>query len=189
MKRRSFQVLLVLLVLLLTLTACSAPAARLSSEEIEALREDYPFCDPAIVEVMFVSIEEMIERADTFVYGEIIGEPELDDSSWYERFWYTATVIDDSEGLFEKGEQVTFYESDLVSSIIHPFSDGTQFMAAYKAGEEDKNNGDVLVFWSMFYVTENGYVIASFNETQMGSELILSGMRVEDALKAVKKEK
>ena len=188
MKRR-FQVLSVLLVLLLTLAACSAPAARLTPEEIEALREDYPFCDPAIVEVMFVPIEEMIERADTFVYGEIIGEPELDDSSWYDFFRYTVTVIDDSEGLFEKGEQVTFTDVGTVRSMTPEFSNGMQFIAAYKVGEEDKNNGHVLVFWSMFYVTEDGYVIASFNETQMGSKLILSGMRVEDALKAVKKEK
>ena len=191
--KRKFQVLSVLLALLLTLTACSAPAARLTAEEIEALRVDYPFCcNPGMVEIMFVPIEENIERAHTFVYGEIVGEVEEFESnlSFYnsDRFRYTATVIDDSEGLFKKGEQVPFSESSLVSSIISEFSNGMQFIAAYKVGEEDKNNGHCL-WWSMFYVTEDGYVIATFDEALMGSELILNGMRVEDVLKAVKKEK
>lgn len=188
MKRR-VQVLSVLLALLFTLTACSAPAARLTAEEIEALRVDYPFCcNPGMVEIMFVPIEENIERAHTFVYGEIIGEAEQYSSLWHDGFRYTTTVIDDSEGLFEKGEQVTFSETDWMRGMIPEFSNGMQFIAAYKVGEEDKNNGHCL-WWSMFYVTEDGYVIATFDEALMGSELILNGMRVEDVLKAVKKDK
>ena len=188
-KKRFWVVSVFLWVLLTALTACSAPADRLSSEEIEALREDYPLCSyPELVEIMYVPIEENIERADTFVYGEIIGEAEPDDSSIWERFRYTVAVIDDSEGLFEKGETVIFSENVMLRSMIPEFSNGMQFIAAYRVGEEEKNNGHFML-WSMFYVTEDGYVIASFDETLMGSELILSGMRVEDTLQAVKKEK
>ena len=189
MKRRSFQILSVLLALLLALTACSAPAARLTEEEIEVLRERYPLCGyPELVEVMYVPIEEIIERADTFVYGEIIGEAEPDHSAIWERFQYTLTVIEDSERLFEKGEQVTLISDVMLRSIIPEFKDGMRAVVAYTPETGNKNSA-LFMLWSVFYVTEDGYVLSSFDENKMGSELILSGMRVEDALAAVKKNK
>ena len=187
MKRR-FQILSVLLALLFILTACAAPTARLTAEEIEALREDYPLCGyPELVEVRYVPIEEIIERAPTFVYGEIIGEAEPDDSSWYDRFRYTMTVIDDSESLLQEGEQITLSADIMLRSVIPEFTDGMRALVAYAPSEEE--NSGTFWPWSVFYVTEDGYVIASFNEAQMGSGLILNGMRVEDVLKAVKKDK
>ena len=67
-KNKVWAVALLLIGLLCVLTACAAPADRLTPEEIEALRENYPICreGPALVEIrMDVPIEEYIERADT----------------------------------------------------------------------------------------------------------------------------
>ncbi len=189
MRKRRFRAVWVLLLsILVVLTACAAPAERLTPEEIEVLREKYPLCGyPELVEVMYVPIEEIIERADTFVYGTIIGEAEPDDSSIWERFRYTMEVLDDSEGLFEKGEQIMFSADIMLRSMIPEFTDGMRALVAYAPSEEENNT--MFMLWSVFYVTEDGYVLPAFDENKMGSKLMLSGMCVEDALKAVKKNK
>lgn len=192
-KRRFRAVWLLLIGLLCALTACTAPADRLSPEEIEALRADYPICreGPDLVTVrMDVPIEEYIERADTFVYGEVTGEVEyytkdvvLRSETFYR---YTLTVLDDSEGIYEKGTRITIFGNARLETMHPKFQDGMRIIAAVSAKEEDEN---IASFgWNVFYVTEDGYVLSAFDEAASGTELFLSGMRTEDVLQAVKKD-
>ena len=118
MGKYRFKVLCVVLAALLCfLTACTVPTDRLSPAEIEALRQTYPLCGtPDIVDGNWnVPVEEYIERADTFVYGEVRGDVQYYTRdvvlSTVEFYAYTLSVLADSENLYEKGYfDCSFYE-------------------------------------------------------------------------------
>lgn len=168
------------------------PEDRLTAQEIAALREVYPLCGkPDLIEMRDVPLEEYIERADTFVYGEIVGEGRyftkafgIRDVEFYE---YTLTVLDDSEGIYENGTQITFVANALLEDSNPKLRDGMRMVVPVTA-EEGVPGRTSFGTQGVFYVTEDGYAITAFDEAQTGTKLDLNGVRVEKLLDAVRKE-
>ena len=193
MEKYKFKVLCVILAALLcVLTACTAPTDRLSPEEIEVLRQTYPLCGtPDIVDGYWnVPVEEYIERADTFVYGEVRG-----DMQYYtkdvalktvEFYAYTLSVLADSEGLYEKGTEITLHNNMWLKNMTPELQDGMRILAVFNAGTEDEYRSSFAPS-GLFYVTEDGYVLSTFDETETGTGIILSGLPVKEALKLLQK--
>ena len=193
MKKDRFKAMCVILAgLLCVLAACAAPTDRLSPEEIEVLRKTYPLCGtPDLVDGNWnVPVEEYIERANTFVYGEVQGEVKYftDERTIaaHEFYSYTLSVLEDSEGIYEKGTEVTLYSNVLLENMTPKLQDGMRILAAFKAETEDEKRSSIPPR-SLFYVTKDGYVLSTFNETDTGTKLPLSGMPVEEALKVLQK--
>ena len=193
MKKDRFKVMCVVLAgLLCVLAACAAPTDRLSPEEIEALRETYPLCGyPDLVSGNWnVPLEERIERADTFVYGEVRGDVQYYTKdvalSTVEFYAYTLSVLADSEGLYEKGTEITLHSNILLKNMTPELQDGMRVLVAFKAGTKDEYRSSFAPS-GLFYVTEDGYVLSSFNEAATGTKIPLSGMPVEEALKVLRK--
>lgn len=203
-------------VLLLALIGCFAGCAsdisedRLTEQEILDLREQYPFCHIGSSDFMCASgnvtpAETYIGWADTFVYGEISGEEqrfvknissgdiELDQkreanglSNDYEFYAYKFVVLDDSEGIYEKGAKIYIAANLMLKADNPEFKDGMKFVVPIFP---EDNAPDVFTFGQggVFYVTDDGYVINAYegaDETQAGTSY--SGMKVEALLKELK---
>lgn len=193
MKKDRFKVMCVILAgLLCILAACAVPTDRLSPEEIEALRETYPLCGtPDIVDGNWnVPVEEYIERADTFVYGEVRGDVQYYTKDvalmTVEFYAYTLSVFADSEGLYEKGTEITLHNNMWLKNMMPELQDGMRILAVFNAGTEDEYRSSFAPS-GLFYVTEDGYVLSTFDETDTGTKIPLSGMPVEEALKVLQK--
>ena len=66
-----------LVAVLLWAVVFRTPGERLSNSQIADLRVEYPICGtelPPTVEVSPPTLEEVIERFDTFVFGEVTGD-------------------------------------------------------------------------------------------------------------------
>lgn len=164
---------------------------RLSQKQIEKKREEYPICDGVIInpliDVMTMTMEQHRWQADTFVYGEVVSDAFSSESSQYEM-----AVIDDTEGVLQAGEMIsTDYRPSMFDYELYP-TDGMKLVAMVDCWGEKKEwcfSMDML-----YYVTEDGYVISTFDEDEkvgsLGyrvSESALSGLTLEDFLRKFKK--
>ncbi len=124
------------------------PANRLSESEILALRDEYPICGvdaPEMVSMVEVQLETYIEDGsyDSFVYGEVLGDVdtfakevstghiELDEKfknnglGITESFYgYVISVIEDTEGRYQKGDKITIVDNVIFKDYNPTFSKG-----------------------------------------------------------------
>ena len=189
------------------LTKANEPKPHLSEAQIAELREQYPVCGiklPPMVDMKVVTLEETIEKAETFVYGEVVGEcstyyknittghEELDEkrkangiSDVYEFYEYTITVLDDSEDKHIKGDEITITANSMFMEYNPQLSDGMRVVVPV-IQTKGKASRYYYGVEGMYYVTEDGYALSAFDE-QTRAKKAYSGVKVEDLLEALKK--
>ncbi len=184
------------------------PEDRLTPEQKEALREEYPICGikmPPLISMRKSDIETVRTHVETFVYGEVTSdiikynttvslenedladkraENGIDDTvDFYE---YEFTVLDDSDGIYAKGDKITIsaniefieYNPQLYKGmkIIVPLT-----KVKKEAGRRYfSGNGS-------FYVTPDGYTIPVMESKAKSNDEMYSGLKVEDLLAKLKK--
>ena len=174
----------------------SASSPTLSQTEVDKLRVKYPINDkqPAMVELISLSLEEYIQICDCYVEVEILSEPIV----------YIKTVTSDSnspdEALREKAGGLTGfnfvkYEVRVIDDVFHniqqdtieitynsdfdigmPSMDvGSKFIVG---GVYNSKNGTIDIGGeTMFYVTEDEYVLSVKSEASKNRH---SGKKADD---------
>lgn len=190
------------------LSMCLSPK-RLDSEHIESLRDEYPVCGinaPAGLILRNTPIDEVKERAESFVYGEVVGDmmkynvtTSLSNKALSEKrnqngideifefYEYTIEVISDTEGKYEKGELITIAANMDFIDYNPVLSEGMRIVVPV-AKDKNKHSRNNYVVNGMYYVTPDGYVLAAFDEGSVSvSRGLSSGIKVETLLKNLKK--
>lgn len=181
---------------------------RLSDEEIAVLREQYPVCGvdvPEGISMKKASINEVKSAAETFVYGEVVGDMKtysvklstgnsmLDQkrenngiSEEYDFYEYTISVISDTEGKKEKGENLTITANKIFKNYNPQLREGMKIVVPVVTDDDNQTRNHYIVD-GMYYVTEDGYAISAFEESTVYSRKLKSGVKVEELLKELKK--
>ena len=181
---------------------------RLSQTEISELRDEYPICGvevPPNISMRTLSLEEVKQHVDTFVYGEVVGDihtydkkistgySELDEkekskglSNIYHFYEYTITVIDDTEGKYSKGEKITIADNTDFISYNPQLKDGMKIVVPVQKDEKVDGRHGYFV-QGMYYVTDEGYAISAYDESASKVTRSLSGVKVSQLLKQLKK--
>ena len=183
---------------------------RLTDEQISQLREQYPICgiiEPPNVSLNHnISLEDIIELSDSFVYGEVVGdyktyfvnastgkteadkkrkEKGIEDT--FEFYEYTLNVINDTEGKYQKGDVITISDNIIFKDYNPKLSDGMKVVVPVFEGKNVKHptrrSYSVI---GMYYVTNDGYAISAFSENKQAKK-IHSGLKVEEILKQLEK--
>ncbi len=182
-------------------------APRLTESQIAQLREQYPICginEPPLVSMGQSTVEEIKERAESFVYGEVIGDytfyyvngttghEELDAkrkangiNDVYEFYEYTVKILDDTEGKYTKGEEITIAANTMFMDYNPKLSDGMRVVVPVVRDEEKPSRSHYSVS-GLYYVTEDGYVLSAFDEATRAQKAN-SGITVEQLFKELKK--
>lgn len=181
---------------------------RLTETQIEALREQYPICGrivPALASISKSSLEDVKGRVESFVYGEVVGDIstyyvnastgtiELDEkrqkhgiNDVFEFYEYTISVISDTEGKYESGELITIAANSDMKNYNPKLTDGMKVVVPVT--EDDKvDNRNYYNVVGTFYVTDDGYAISAFDEEPAKLRRSLSGIKVEELMKELKK--
>lgn len=209
-KKKSF---IIIPILFLVLSVClisnvNNQESRLSEAEITLLREKYPVCGlnvPVGLSMNKLSLSDAKNIAETFVYGKVVGDVKtytvnlstgnstLDEkrrengiSDEFDFYEYTIVVIDDTEGIKKKGENITI-ASNMVFKDYHPqLSEGMMVVVPVVADKKVPTRNSYTVH-GMYYVTEDGYAISAFEETDTLPRNMTSGVKVEKLLEQLKK--
>lgn len=178
----------------------------LSKSELAQLRKQYPIYGPTISQELIDAfgkeayIEQYHEKTENFIYGEIVGEhttfwrnqytgKEAEKScgnNWKELMEYTMIVSDDTNGIFEQGDEITLV-SGIGSGLVAGLPVLAEGMKVVIPVYQDSFK-ESRYWWSevgMYYVTEDGYVISAFDEETL-SYKVYSGIKVEELLEKVK---
>lgn len=183
---------------------------RLTNEQISSLREQYPICaikEPPNVSMNHnISLEDIIELSDSFVYGEVVGDyktylvnastgkDEVDKKrkekgieDTFEFYEYTLNVINDTEGKYQKGDVITISDNIIFKDYNPKLSDGMKVVVPVFEGKNVKHptrrSYSVI---GMYYVTDDGYAISAFSENKQAKK-IHSGLKVDELLKQLEK--
>lgn len=181
---------------------------RLSEEEIEVLRKEYPVCGlevPEGVAMRQLSLAEVKNMADTFVYGEIVGEEQMyslqlstgndvsDDkrqqnglTDTYDFYEYTVQVICDTENIKKTGEQITITSNILFKDYNPKLKEGMQIIVPVVTDEYKAERNHYIVD-GMYYVTKDGYALSAFQENVVHERERTSGLKVEKLFQTLKK--
>ena len=181
---------------------------RLSEKQIAKLREQYPICGidiPTTISMRKSSLAETKEVVESFVYGKVVGEMStysvaasvgngsLDNkreenglSDTFDFYEYTIAVIEDTAGKYAEGELITIAANTAFIDFNPKLIDGMQVVVpAVEDSEVDGRN--YYTVFGMYYVTEEGYVIAAYDEEQLNdSEDVFSGIKVNSLLEKLK---
>lgn len=181
---------------------------RLSEAQIEALRAEYPICGNAGLvraSIGTPSLEQMKDRADTFVYGVVEGEMEvyseyistgnsaLDEKresvglgNTYDFYQYTVSVIKDTSGILKKGDKIKLIANmDMIDYNPH-LTDGMKIIVPTHLEDDIKKQFSYGVYGT-YYVTDDGYAVSAFDENKAQMKRSMSGVRVEKLLEELKK--
>lgn len=211
-----FSVIFLFFVIQIRIIKESKDVKRLSEEEILQLREEYPISgleSPPMVDMMQVTLEEYIESinkynepgAFTFVYGEVVGEAftydeyistgieALDDKNKsngidlnHEFYGYKISVIKDTEGRYQEGDQIVISANIMFIEYNPTFSDGMRVVVPVLENDPSDNEVwyDVV---GMYYITENDYAISAYDEETLLEREPMSGMHIDKLLKQLHK--
>ena len=113
------------------------------------------------------------------------GIPELDTKrnsngidDTYEFYAYTVSVIEDTSGIYKAGDEISIVSNKEFIDFKPHLSDGMKVV--FPAGSEDGEVTRVSYsVYGMYYVTEDGYAISAFDETQT-MEKSMNGIKVEE---------
>lgn len=157
----------------------------LTEEQVAALREEYPVpkyrVPPTASVVRPYTLKEVKELYDTFIYGQIMGDPHGKPI----RNDYSVRVEKDMNGKYQKGDVLSFRYTAVVSECQPRREEGMWFLMPVLEEEpgEYMTSRD-----AMFYITDDGYVLPIYDEERYGryfgldEGVRLSGRKVEDVM-------
>ncbi len=178
-------------------------SVRLSPSKISELRKTYPICGinvPPNMSMRTPAFTEIRDFADTYVYGTVVGDystytkqastgiPELDKkresqglSSQYTFYEYTINVLKDTNNIYNPGDEITIAANIDLIDYYPRLKDGMKVVVPVIKDKEKETRASFSVV-SMYYVTENDYVLSAFDEksAQMSE---LTGIKVDSLLK------
>ncbi len=162
------------------------PEERLTPEQIAALRDEYPIMpiSTPLIDARLVDIEEVIERVDSFVYGEVTGDLVKFTSPMYgfKRYEYAFTVIDDSNGKYAKGEQITVAASMETKECDPQLYKGMKIVLPVSK-DDDVPSRSYFGSQGAFYVTPDGYTLPVVENEK---DTVYYGWKVDYLLKKLK---
>lgn len=209
-RTRRFWLCIIAVISILSLSLCLFPSKspRLSDAQISALRTEYPICgieEPPMVSMVPLTLEDCISFSDSFVYGEVDGEiqyytkyvstgdAELDAkreknglTNTYQFYEYTLVVLEDTEGVYQKGDRITIAANVLFQDYNPSFSDGMRIVTPVRA-DPSVSGRTYFGTEGTFYITPDGYALSAFAENSAQSRTF-SGIKVNDLLKNLKKQ-
>ncbi|MFQ9872091.1 MAG: hypothetical protein ACLRVT_03440 [Oscillospiraceae bacterium] len=166
---------------------------------------------PPMTDVIFYPVEKQKEYSDTFVYAEVIGEkgyfnrsitmgePELDAKlssqgmGTFRYFEIPIQVIRDTEGRYQEGDRLTIWANCMFEETDPQMRPGTEIIVPVSDSQEQGEPSTRKSYGTtgFYYVTEDGYAIAAFDEAQAPSTLTrsgyTSGLKVDALLRRLKK--
>lgn len=180
---------------------------RLSEKAISDLRDQYPICGlqfPEYIDMIQPPLEEIIAGADTFVYGEVVGDiscyslststdsKELDEkrksngilneNRFYE---YTLRIISDTEGKYADGDVIKIKANEIFINYNPVLCDGMKIVVPVVKDAKEEKRHDYSVI-GMYYVTDEDYAISAFDEKTV-TDMRMNGLKVDTLLKKLKK--
>ena len=166
------------------------PEDRLTEAEIAALREEYPIRKtiyPSYLSVTYPTLEIDKKFADTFVYAKVTKAEIV--AEWEDAIFcdYTFTVIDDTRNKLKKGEKIMFSDGGTRDIIytIPLLKEGMKIVfPAMKLESEDQYQ---YMKGCEYYVTDDDYVISAFDEEKANVSPPLSGVKLKQLIKELKK--
>lgn len=165
----------------------NAAPTRLTTDEVAALRGQYPVCSgsPPLIETVPLSLADCAAMADTFLYGKIEGEAQYFNQSISDFYEYTLVILSDTSEKYEPGDRVTIAANVLFKDYNPQFQDGMRIVTPIRA---DQNNTSRTYFGTegTYYVTPDGYAISAFEEDAASYAAAPSGLRVETLLEKLK---
>lgn len=205
MKRKNIYIISLLCIIICCITiGFFSKERRLSEDEIEALREQYPICgmgDSVLGFRIPTSIETKIDRGVvyTFVYAEILddyqtyyinistGDEVFDEKAAskgfgvYEYYEYPIRVIEDVTGQYQEGDLLTIAGNMMLKDEKPDLQPGMKMIIPLKENDS-KDTRNYFTEIGMYYVTEDGYAISAYDETEL-SRTARSGIKVKKLLK------
>lgn len=197
-----FLTALTVLIVLLFLRATD----RLTEEQIADLRGQYPICEASHPLVSFrenISLEECIRRAESFVYGEVVGEAsyyqvsrDLGDGEFQEKqkangvsdvnefYEYTLRVLDDTEGRYTPDTEITISANVLLKDSYPALQEGMRVVVPV-VRDDSVTTRNYYTVHGMFYVTEEEYALSAYEEPD--TEKPVSGQKVDALMGKLKK--
>ncbi|MBE6730429.1 MAG: hypothetical protein E7564_01925 [Ruminococcaceae bacterium] len=214
MNKRKFTVLIIsflIIFILFVFSTCSASSTEaelpdsspLTEEKIISLREEKNYLiydggfDGESEDVSLENFREFILETDTFVYGEVVEDPyfvgvdlesgftsvDNDDKKPQMRI-HTIKVISDTEGIYDKGDVITFFYGLMGQYDCPSPKKGERILIpvfdAYLTSPADVKSS----YYGYYYVTESGNVISAFEEDE---DAAYSGQTVKNLLEILKK--
>ncbi len=181
-------------------------APRLTEEQISELREQYPLYTenaPPLVDMDTWSLKQVKANSDSFVYAEVVGDisyytvsastgnEQLDEkrrangiSDEFQFYEYTLTVLGDTSGEYEKGEEITIASNVMFMDYKPKLSDGMR-MVIPMSRDPEKPSRSYYQLDGIYYITEDEYAISAFEEKLEPQPL--SGMKVDELMQELKK--
>ena len=181
-------------------------APRLTEEQISELREQYPLYTenaPPLVDMDTWSLKQVKANSDSFVYAEVVGDisyytvsastgnEQLDEkrrangiSDEFQFYEYTLTVLGDTSGEYEKGEEITIASNVMFMDYLPKLSDGMR-MVIPVSRDPEKPSRSYYQLEGIYYITEDEYAISAFEEKLEPQPL--SGMKVDELMQEMKK--
>ena len=210
-KFEKYKILFISLLLICTLLIAFTPqiqkeseTKRLTESEIEILRENYPIFTGSPPQInsnrAYTPIEEMKEMCETFVYCEVVddyyygvvnlatGDVEFDvklESHGLDKMnhcYFTVKVLSDVEKLIPDGFEFTYSFSEIYFDYIpYPKPGDRYVIPLYINGKDDLKFE--TAHKTMFYVTTDGYVLATYNSDAES----FTGIKVNELMEKLKK--
>ena len=185
------------------------PEPRLTDDAVAALRDEYPVYGkkvPALMSMKSMTVDEVKDYVETFVYGEVVGgiskynvtatlknkalaekRAKNGINDVFEFYEYTVSVIGDTEGIYTQGEEITIAANVDFIEYNPTLSDGMRIVVPIIRDNKKEGRTNYTVS-GMYYVTPDGYAIAAFDEEKASaSRGVSSGVKVENLLKRLKK--
>ena len=178
----------------------------LSNEEVELLRAEYPYYDETLPDVSMTAtvndIRKVVKKNDTFIYCEVMGEPlieevyimsgvpEIDEKLYKDieqgflRYQYPVKIISDTEGIFQKGQEISFCYGIIFQEYSPSPKAGDKIIIPISVGLGENEGiffSDAIGYYS---VTEKGYVMSAFKEN---STKVYSGKKADNLMKTLVK--
>lgn len=207
MKKNYKKILFVMLLAVLTLATvvCSPMFEKqeLDKDEVQALRKDYPFYDDyedtilMSVSPVEITVRDAIKLNDTFVYAEVVDAPIQEkvvidnglsgiDKVEQEvvRYQYPIKVISDTEGLFTKGQIITYCYGIILQDYCPSPKIGEKIIIPISVGLGDNEGVFYSDSFGYYSITSNGYAMSAFRER---GGYNYSGKKAENLMKELVK--
>ena len=103
----------------------------------------------------------------------------------YEFYEYPITVIEDTSGIYEAGDQITISDNVMFMEANPKLNSGMRVVVPVMVDDDVSTRANFNVYGT-YYVTEDGYALSAFDE-EVAQTRAMTGVKVEALLEQLKK--